>query len=220
LRQITYPPPACRPRAGRCGGLSDTAPIQPALPTGAFRFVALDVETSCGDVASICQIGLACVDAQGGIAPFTTYIDPEQRFDPFNIKLHGISPDTVANAPTFPEIWENLLPFLGCHHLVQHSNFDKAAIAAACRAYDLPAPDLSWSDSVKIARQAWPEYKGNGGHGLAHLKRALDLEFTHHDAGEDARAAALVVLRAEERLGQRFEQIAQTSQKAQMSLPL
>ena len=42
--------------------------------------------------------------------------------------------------------------------------------------------------------------KGNSGHGLASLKQRLDLQFTHHDAGEDARACAEVVLRAEERL--------------------
>ena len=38
---------------------------------------------------------------------------------------------------------------------------------------------------------------GNGGHGLASLKQHLGLVFDHHDAGEDARAAAEVVLRAE-----------------------
>ncbi|WP_342713966.1 hypothetical protein [Loktanella salsilacus] len=49
---------------------------------------------------------------------------------------------------------------------------------------------------MTIARAAWPELKGNGGHGLANLKQELGLDFDHHDAGEDARAAAMVVLRA------------------------
>ena len=39
--------------------------------------------------------------------------------------------------------------------------------------------------------------KGNGGHGLGKLKQVLNLDFHHHDAGEDARAAAMVVLRAQ-----------------------
>ncbi|UWR00877.1 3'-5' exonuclease [Rhodobacteraceae bacterium S2214] len=187
------------------------------LPDGPFRFVALDVETACRDSASICQIGIACVDGQGSIATWTTYVNPEQRFESFNIDLHGIGPDTVKDAPTFPEVWVDLHPFLYPYHLVQHSNFDKSAIAAACRVYRLPPPDLSWSDSVKIARSAWPEFKGNGGHGLGHLKTALGLSFQHHDAGEDARAAAEVVLKAEAQLGQTFAQIAQTNQKAQLS---
>lgn len=190
-----------------------------SLPQGPFRFIALDVETACKDAASICQIGLACVHSDNRIESFATYVNPEHRFDRFNIELHGIGPETVQDAPTFPEAWAQLLPLLDIHHLVQHSNFDKSAVAAACRCYRLARPDLSWSDSVKIARTAWPEFKGNGGHGLANLKRELGLEFTHHDAGEDARAAALVVLQAEQRLGRQFSQLAQTSSKAQLSLP-
>lgn len=186
------------------------------LPRGPFRFIALDVETSCRDSASICQIGLACVSAQNQIETFATYVNPEQRFDPFNVDLHGIDADTVATAPSFPEAWARLKPLLELHHLVQHSGFDAKAISSACRAYRLPNADLSWSDSVKIARKAWPEFKGNGGHGLGHLKKQLGLEFQHHNAGEDARAAAEVVLLAERKLQQSFEQISQTTSKAQL----
>ena len=60
---------------------------------------------------------------------------------------------------------------------------------------------------VEIARRAWPEFKGNGGHGLGHLKQALSLQFHHHDAGEDARAAAQVVLHAEIKTGRSFVEI-------------
>jgi len=193
-----------------------TSQIAP-LPVGPFRFVALDVETASRDSASICQIGIACVRASGEIAVWTSYVNPETRFDSFNIELHGIGPDTVKNAPTFAELWPILHMSLYPYHLVQHSNFDKRAIEAACETYRLPTPDLSWSDSVKIARTAWPEFKGNGGHGLGHLKTALGLSFQHHDAGEDARAAAEVVLHAEAHLGRTFAQLAQTAQKAQMS---
>ena len=59
-------------------------------------------------------------------------------------------------------------------------------------------PEWIWKDSVQVARQAWLEQKIKGGHGLASLKSYLGLSFEHHDAGEDARAAAEVVLRAEE----------------------
>ena len=190
------------------------------LPQGEFRFIALDVETASRAPGSICQIGLGCVRPDGGIETFATYVDPEQDFAPFNIELHGIGPDTVAGAPTFPEAWAALFDLLNRHHLVQHSAFDQKTIEAACRVYGLERPELSWSDSVKIARRAWPEFKGNGGHGLGHLKKALGLEFRHHDAGEDARAAAQVVLKAEEQLGQAFHQIAVTRYKAQIKLPL
>lgn len=117
-------------------------------------------------------------------------------FAPFNIELHGIGPETVQGAPTFAQIWPKLLPLLMRQPVVQHSRFDEHAIKAACKEHGLTLPRLVWDDSVKIARAAWPELKGNGGYGLASLKKHLDLEFQHHDAGEDARAAAMVVLHA------------------------
>lgn len=177
------------------------------VPEGSFRFIALDVETACSDAASICQIGLACVEPDNQIQTFSMLVNPGTRFDPFNIQLHGIGPDHVADAPRFPDALSLLLPLLTAHHLVQHSNFDKQAMNAACGFCDLPTPDLRWSDSVIIARRAWPELKGNGGHGLANLKRTLNLQFHHHDAGEDARAAAMVVLHAEAHLSMPFEKL-------------
>ena len=177
------------------------------VPEGSFRFIALDVETACSDVASICQIGLACVQADNQIQTFSMLVNPGTRFDLFNIQLHGIGPDHVASAPRFPDALGVLLSLLTRHHLIQHSNFDKQAVTAACGFCGISTPDLRWSDSVTIARRAWPELKGNGGHGLANLKRKLSLEFHHHDAGEDARAAALVVLYAEKHLAMPFEQL-------------
>ena len=59
--------------------------------------------------------------------------------------------------------------------------------------------------------------KGNGGHGLANLKRTLNLEFRHHDAGEDARAAAMVVLHAEAHLRLPFEDLIKPTPKKQFS---
>lgn len=168
-----------------------------SLPDGDFQFIALDVETACGNTASICQIGIACVASDETIQTWSTYVDPLMAFAPFNIDLHGIGPETVRGAPTFAEIWPTMMPLLSRHPMVQHSRFDEKAIGAACEANDVPPPRLAWHNSVSIARQAWPELKGNGGHGLANLKQVLGLDFHHHDAGEDARAAALVVLHAQ-----------------------
>ncbi|WP_257884198.1 3'-5' exonuclease [Sulfitobacter sp. CW3] len=167
------------------------------MPEGDFQFIALDVETACGDSASICQIGIACVGYDETIQTWSTYVDPQVAFAPFNIDLHGIGPDTVRDAHSFAQIWPNMLPLLSRHPMVQHSRFDEHAINAACKTHGLPLPRLSWQNSVSIARAAWPELIGNGGHGLANLKKYLQLDFHHHDAGEDARAAAMVVLRAQ-----------------------
>lgn len=184
---------------------AESLPMHAMIPEGDFRFIALDVETACGDAASICQIGLACVAMDNSIHGFSTLVKPGTRFDPFNTRLHGIGPADVADAPRFAQAFDSLFPLLSRHRLVQHSSFDKRAFAAACQSCGLDTPDFHWSDSVQIARRAWPELKGNGGHGLGNLKKVLQLDFHHHDAGEDARAAAMVVLLAESRLGLTFE---------------
>jgi len=175
------------------------------VPEGAFRFVALDVETACSETASICQIGIACVRADGGIESWVTLVDPQVRFSSFNVRLHGIGPEQVQGAPDFARAIAPLEPLLSRHLIIQHSSFDRRAIEGAYGAAGRAAPGWRWGDSVRIARRAWPEFIGNGGHGLGHLKEQLDLRFEHHDAGEDARAAAEVVLHAERRTGLGFE---------------
>lgn len=181
--------PAPRPAAARQTRV-------PPFPKGPFRFFALDVETANHDRGSICQIGVACVRHDNSIETWVTYVDPQVDRWVFTY-LHGISARTVQGAPTFAEVLPVLQDALNGATIYQHSGFDRSAVAAACITCGLPIPQWKWRDSVYVARAAWPELRGNGGHGLASLKQHLGLVFEHHDAGEDARAAAEVVLHAE-----------------------
>jgi DNA polymerase-3 subunit epsilon len=173
------------------------------LPCGNFRFIGVDVETAGYDIASICQIGLAFVGFDSSIATYSKYIDPCTPFAHGNTRLHGIEAETVRGAPTFAKMLPQLRMALEAHPLVQHSRFDEKAFDAACQISNQPILKSVWTNSVAVARKAWPELRGNGGHGLANLKKALGLHFRHHDAGEDARAAAEVVLKAEATLGKK-----------------
>ena len=168
----------------------------PPFPEGPFKFFALDVETANHDRGSICQIGVACVRPDDTIVTWVTYVDPQVDHWVFTY-LHKIDAKTVRGAPQFGMVLPMLTEVLKGGVVYQHSGFDRSAVAAACRANRVPEPAWNWQDSVQVARRAWPELKGNGGHGLASLKVNLGLSFEHHDAGEDARAAAEVVLLAE-----------------------
>lgn len=165
-----------------------------------YRFVAFDVETANNSAHSICQMGFACVDHFGRIDTFSLLVNPRCDYASFNTQLHGISAAKTDTAPDFEQVIEHLAPLMARYPLVQHSTFDQRAVGAAADHYDLILPPMVWVNSVTIARKAWPEWLGMGGHGLGHLKKQLNLEFDHHDAGEDARAAAQVVLLAEEKL--------------------
>ena len=72
--------------------------MQPIEPTGPWRFAALDVETANSAADSICQIGVALVGFDNRIQTWVSYVNPRVAFSPFNIRVHGIGPDHVADA--------------------------------------------------------------------------------------------------------------------------
>ncbi|MEO0485296.1 MAG: exonuclease domain-containing protein [Pseudomonadota bacterium] len=174
-----------------------------------IRFVTVDVETANEDVSSICQIGVAAVMSNGTIETVGSFIDPRVDFSPMNISVHGITAETVQGAPPFDEAINTLRPLIYGFPLFQHSNsnFDQRAIDAARDKHAMPAQPADWRSSWQVARLAWPERTGAEGHSLKSLKAFLGLEFDHHDAIEDARAAAQVILRAEAHTGKDFERI-------------
>ena len=77
-----------------------------------LRFIAVDVETSGYDIASICQIGLAFVGFDSAIATYSAYIDPCTPFAAGNSRLHGIDAATVKNAPKLQKYCQTCVRFL------------------------------------------------------------------------------------------------------------
>jgi DNA polymerase-3 subunit epsilon len=70
--------------------------------------------------------------------------------------------------------------------------FDRIAVSRACNEHDLDVIQTIWLDSAKIARRAWEQFAYKG-YGLANIADFLGIEFGHHDALEDAIAAAKIV---------------------------
>ena len=161
-----------------------------------LNFCAIDVETANYWAGSICQIGIVRVSQGKERASFSTLVNPEDRFSSFNERLHGIGPGTVSSAPAFDDVFAEVFDLLDGTVLVSHTFFDRRALDGAARKYGLPIVPATWLDSVAIARRAWPERRGNRGYRLAGLAADLGISFRHHDALEDARAAAGVVLYA------------------------
>ena len=161
-----------------------------------LTFNSIDVETANADRASICQIGIVHV-REGEIEDqWQTLINPEAGFDTWNISIHGIDESDVINSPTLPMVRAELHTRFRRSVLVSHTSFDRVAFERAMTRYDLEQLQVTWLDSTRIARRAWPERYGQRGYGLKNIARDLDISFKHHDALEDARAAAEIVLRA------------------------
>lgn len=158
-------------------------------------FVAIDVETANANLASICQVGL--VKYENGVLSkeWKTYVDPEDYFDDINVSIHGIDESLVKGAPTFQALSETLYSFLDDAVVVCHTHFDRVAIHQAAEQHDTRVPRSTWLDSAKVVRRTWKEFAYKG-YGLNNVCKALGYEFKHHDALEDAKASAHILLSA------------------------
>ena len=124
-----------------------------------------------------------------------SYIDQEDYFDGINVSIHGIDEATVKGAPTFPAIANRIFAYLDTRTAVCHTHFDRVAVLQAARKWSLRSPTCTWLDSARVARRAWAQFAAQG-YGLDNVCSYLGYEFAHHDALEDAKAAAAHVLLA------------------------
>ena len=158
-------------------------------------FEAVDVETANSDYGSICA--LAVVKVRDGVIVdrWKTLVDPESEFLPRNVEIHGITPDEVAQAATFPGVYKALIRRLESGIMVSHSAFDRTALRKASDRYDLPWVNVDFVNSQTVAKSTWPKLRRKG-FGLAPVTKALGIPLDHHDPLSDAEAAAEIVIRA------------------------
>ena len=166
-----------------------------------LNFDAIDVETANADRSTICQIGIVHVRDGQVRDRWVSLVDPEDWFDDWNIAIHGISEEGVEGAPTLPALDGELRARLGASVVVSHTSFDRVAIERAMEKYKLSQPQITWLDSAKIVRRAWPDRYSYRGYGLASVANDLGITFRHHDALEDATVAAEIVIRASKETG-------------------
>lgn len=170
-----------------------------------MNFVVIDVETANPDFSSICQVGLAEFKDGKLYETWESLVNPDDYFDEMNISVHGIVEHMVRQAPKWPAVHEQLLPWLQNRIVVSHTAFDRAALARACSKNGLQLHECQWLDTARVVRRAWPEFSQKG-YGLANVTKHFGIEFQHHDAKEDARAAGEILLRAVDATGLSVEQ--------------
>jgi len=172
--------------------------------TGTVDFLALDVETANPSLASICQIGVAGFLGKQIVYEDSLLVNPEDWFDPFNVHIHGIQEQDVADAPNFRCLSPSLNDLLQGRMCVIHTHFDRSAITQACVRYETLPPQCSWLDTAMVARRTWDSVSRSG-YGLANLTEMLGIKFQHHDALEDAKAAGQILCAAMEKSGSPLE---------------
>jgi DNA polymerase-3 subunit epsilon len=158
-------------------------------------FSAIDVETANADAASICQIGIVRFIDGAVVEKWGTLVNPGCAFSTHNSAVHGISEETVAGAPLFRSLTDELVERLSGPVVASHSPFDRLSVRRAADRHGVDIPTAPWLDTARVVRRAWPQFSQRG-YGLANIAGHLGIGFNHHDAVEDARAAGEVLIKA------------------------
>ncbi len=159
-----------------------------------MNFVAIDFETATSNYTSVCSLGLCVVENNIITERKEILIKPEPfEFNDYNIKIHGITPDMVADKPTFDKYWDWLKPYLENKTAIAHNaSFDVGVLCATLEHFNIPFPTFDYLCTVKLSQKAYPELPS---HKLNNLCSALGVNFHHHQAYDDAYACAKVLLR-------------------------
>lgn len=159
-------------------------------------FVALDFETADSSRESACAVGLVRVESGTVVARLARLIrPPHPTFSPFCVRIHGITPAMVADAPHFGQLWPEIFPLLaGARFVAAHNAaFDRAVLAACCRHYGIPIPTLPFVCTVRLSRKAWNLPSA----ALPAVCRHLGIPLKHHEALSDAFACAHIIMAIE-----------------------
>ena len=158
------------------------------------EYVVLDFETANPKRVSACSVGGCVISDDVIVDQFSTLIKPPpdaSDFAPINIKIHGITPDKVADAPTFGELLPRFSARVQGRTVLAYSKFDRSVIDNLLDYYGSYF-DYRYIDVCELAKG---RISGLKNYKLPTVAKYLGIEpFKHHDAVEDALACARVFL--------------------------
>ncbi|MDD6044099.1 MAG: 3'-5' exonuclease [Clostridia bacterium] len=165
------------------------------------RYTAVDVETPNRNNDSICSIGIVHMEYGTPVYLREFLVNPHEHFDDYNIKIHGITPEMVKDAPTFREIWPEIAPFFSGIMAAHSATFDLGVICKSLALCDIPIPDITYACTLTKARKHLPKEEC-GSHRLNDLCAGLNVPLEHHhNALDDALGCALILEKLIDRFG-------------------
>ncbi|KAB8127035.1 3'-5' exonuclease [Gracilibacillus oryzae] len=155
-----------------------------------MNYVAIDFETANKDRYSPCAVGVVVFNKEEIIEEYYTLINPNMEFDPYHSMIHGITEADVGEAPTFSEVWDDLSYYLTNHVSIAHNaSFDMSVLRHSLDHFEIETPEIDYLCTVIISKVVWP---GLYNYKLNTLAKWKNITFNHHNALEDARAAARI----------------------------
>ncbi|QBN20539.1 3'-5' exonuclease [Flavobacterium nackdongense] len=151
------------------------------------NFTAIDFETASGYRNSICQVGLVRVENGIITKEVNLLVQPPNNYywNHFT-DIHGIAAKDTINAPTFYQVWQQIVPYIENQNVIAHNGFgfDFPVLDKTLLHYGLLIPDYNKFCTYKIYR-----------YNLADLCQEHHIPLNHHDALSDARACAELYLK-------------------------
>ncbi|WP_323958732.1 exonuclease [Arthrobacter sp. JZ12] len=160
-----------------------------------IEFTAIDFETANGFRGSPCAVGLTKV-RDGRIVDEAQWLmrPPEghDHFDSRNVAIHGITAEMVEGRPRFGELFPEIGAFIGNDILVAHNAaFDMGVIRSALEVSDQAGPAYDYACTVLLSRRSYFLVS----YSLPYVAEAAGVALrNHHDAVEDARACAGIMV--------------------------
>ncbi|AOZ72157.1 DNA polymerase III subunit epsilon [Boudabousia tangfeifanii] len=159
-------------------------------------FVSLDFETANEHRGSACSVALIKFDEEGNeVARFSTLLRPHESigyFSPINVWVHGISEEDVVGAPSWAEIYDQVIDFIGDLPLVAHNMaFDGYVLTDLDALYGKEPLTNRRYCTVRLARRLLPDACD---HRLPTIFSSYfpGESFSHHEAAADAWACARI----------------------------
>lgn len=152
-----------------------------------LNFTAIDFETAVGKRNSICQVGIAIVKNGEIVKTISRLVQPPyNEYSHWNIQVHGITPDQTKFSPLFPDIWEEIRPYVEGQKLIAHNAaFDTDCLRKTLDYYNLPIPEYTSECTYKLTKMK-----------LNVACQAYKIDFSnHHDAEADAVGCAKLYLK-------------------------
>lgn len=166
-----------------------------------MNFIAMDFETAHYQKHSACSIALVFVQNDQIVGDYYSLIQPETSFHWRNVKIHGIRPEDVADAPKFPEVWQEIKHYFQLNHLIVAHNapFDCSVLNGCLDYYQLEKPHYMSLCTVKTSRKLFPEMPNHKLNTVCN-ELAIPLE-NHHNALADSQACAKILLHQKQQFG-------------------
>ncbi|MEJ1113734.1 exonuclease domain-containing protein [Paenarthrobacter sp. CCNWLY172] len=161
----------------------------------ALDFTAIDFETANGFRGSPCSVGLSKVRGGVVVEEASWLMRPPENHDHFefhNTRIHGIRAEDVAGRPRFGELFPEIGAFIGGDVLAAHNAaFDLGVIRSGLEVSGLAGPAYDYVCTVMLSRRCYSLVSNS----LPYAAEEAGVPLVnHHDAAEDARACAGILV--------------------------